>query len=569
MSDTMKSWVERQLRNFESVVLNRKYAKDDELVAISPDEKGAVGNGVTVDDEAFLNGNYIYQLSGGKTYRISKEKLLSIHNNGVTGKGAIRVIRNNSWESRPYGGNTLILPTYGKSIYEMSTRAPQNRFEECVERFTDANTYEVVSMGRYFKEQNIKPPVDDVGAYHNIGAIYYDYDKVDQLPSSFTICIGRSVIFENKSGSNEWVKAIDEKNISIRSIKNYRLPWHTEEGQDRWFNHSAEIVDNHLEIVIDKEELTSWLGTQTTGTEGVIHFWGSRYYFDKGEYNDLINYWELWVKEPEASGCLHFASGVDVFSTTESEKSFYMQSIVMATMPVTNTPQAFWGCTMNIDGARKVRFEDLTTQLYQKDITHVVSGAGRNFNILGVDVFEPITANRFSIAHDSDDIFTLSVGEGENKWSMLNMTPYLLSTPDIKTGDTFRINIEVLEGGGNYIGNLYYANGKSCEIYTNVNTKVKDNIYSSQVFTALVDCDRIIIGTNATTLPETTKFRMWITKGEEFKPYQRYGESVDARVLNDNIIDKYLDDKVKALESTVDALIAEVTALKSNNESLL
>lgn len=512
------------------------YAKKTDIPTYSPDTKGAVGDGVTIDDAAFLEGDYIYQLTAGKVYRISKNKLLKIYNNGVVGDGVIRVIEDNYYDTHPYLDNEL-LPTYGKSIYEMSSKLPQNRFEECVGNLTVDNSFNTTTFQRHYKQQGVKRPDNVVGRYRNIGAIYIDYDKVEQLPDQFTLCIGKSVVFQRKNDTNKWEKTIDEL-ISVDSIRNYKLPWGSATPNIRDFTNKPTLQGDHIELVINKEELTSWIGGGS-GNEACAHFWSSDYIYSENEYDDLITFWEIWVKEPEASNALLFVIGSDCLSTADSTMSFSIQPIIAPQMRVTDKPQEYWGCTMNVLEAKAVNYSDLSNQIYNK---LVKNGNGRNFNLFGINPFD-LTIGTSHISCDSDGVFTVFIDKDEERtsWTNFDLTQYLKAIPDIKAGDTFRFYMEILDGTYGY--QSVYRFTQSALVIASGYTKVGNVI--TKVLEAPQDFYQFNIG-----VPQKidelfyTKFRIWITKGDKYRDYQPYGEAVEGYVLNDNVVDEYLEKKV-------------------------
>lgn len=553
----LETYVERQFDAYHTGVVEQLFNQLKEQTSgdskiVSLDTMGAKGDGKTIDDNCIPNGDYIYQLTEGKTYMVSNEKFMAIHNNPVIGKGKIRCESANPWKTKPYANNTMVLPTHGDNVYELSERKPMNRFEECIEYICDKNSHENLVMGRTKKVQSVKPKSTYTGKYHNIGAVYYSHDDVDSLPDQFTICIGREGVFQKKNSEERWTKTIDNPTIGVSGYcKNYALPWSGNSNRD--WNHTPQIVDGHFELVVDKEELTSWLGTQTEKTEACVHFWGTTHHFAANEWDELIDFWQIWVKEPEASGKLIFASGIDTNKDADSEEDYFIQSIISAPMPLIDKPQMYWGCTMNIDLARTVNYEDLMTQLYETQDGWLTEteGAGRNYNLLGVKPFE-LSNNKYSVKHGEDDVYVFEVTDENGTDTSITMKDYLITNPPIKQGEVYRFNCEFIEAPDNgYMFNLYYSN-KSVDVSKYNMKLMHDNVYS-KVITAETDFSNLSIFTSAKFFTNL-KVRLWITKGEDFHEYAKYGDEVKGYVLADQIVDKYLEDKIAALELRIAAL---------------
>ena len=65
--EAVKEWVE------EVILAHRR--------VIIPDDYGAKGDGVTNDDNALLEGDFVYNLLRDKVYKVSKTKLYKIDKN--------------------------------------------------------------------------------------------------------------------------------------------------------------------------------------------------------------------------------------------------------------------------------------------------------------------------------------------------------------------------------------------------------------------------------------------------------------------------------------------------------
>lgn len=514
-----------------------------------PDDLGAVGDGITIDDKAFLIGNYIYLLKEGRTYRITEKKLMDIHNTPVIGKGVIRFEKEK--DTTKFHGN---------DVFEISAESPKNRLLECVNRYSDElsfNTDSVYKYNRYIKRQGRKLPSSTwSGYYHNIGAIYLDYDKVDRLPNQFTVCIGRSVVFSRTPNTNKWIKTIDET-IPLSGVKNYRLPWGGSLGDEgRSFTHTPKIVNDHVELIVEKRELTSWIGKKTKGDAGCIHFWTRNYNFNAGEYDELISYWEIWVKEPEASGCLLFSSGIDTLAhdVGVSTKTQF-QEIISTQIPITISPTSFWSCSMNYDVAKTVNFEDLVGQMSLTSLG--IPGDGRNLNILGVQEFN-LTLDNYRITHDINDIYEFSI-EGTPSGSYKAFNFPLLENIKIKAGEPFVFYIQILEGIWNWKQATIKYNPSANAIPIDSKGIDCGNGIRAVKIIPTHDVTTIRYQTNTTEV-YYSKFRLWITKGSNIYDYQKYGTIPKGLVFNEQIVDKYLEEKIADLNSRIVVLETNATS---------
>lgn len=522
----------------------------------SPDDDGAVGDGKVDDSAHFPEGNYTYQLTEGKTYLITEEKLQAIHNNPVIGKGVIRFEQERSSEH------------HGNTVFVMTAEKPKNRLMECIMRYSDElsfNTDPTYNYQRWIKRQGKKKPLGYSGYYHNIGAVYADYNKIDKLPDQFTVCIGRGVLFTRVPGVNKWVKTTDEL-APLSGVKNFRLPWGKTQMVDhdeaRAFTHAPKIVNDHVEVVINKEELTTWLGSDNpAGKSACLHFWTRNRNFLPYEYDAIICYWEMWVKEPEADGCLLFSTGVDTFAHADGvSTNTQYQEIIATQMPLTTTRTAYWNCTMNYDEAKLVDFNELESQLSLNTIANI--GEGRNLNILGVEQFDT-TRDAYELIHSESDIYEFKInGTPSGGYQMFDLP--LVENIDIKAGEPFVFYLQILDGEWNWRqGSFKYnANVESMKI-DSLSIDCGNNIRAIRV-TPTADVTLIRYQTNATDV-YYPKFRIWMTKGTEIYDYQRYGAPVLGYVLNEQIVDKYLDTKVSELQTVVAALEARIAELEGQS----
>ncbi len=534
------------------------YVKTEDLVTYSPDDLGAIGDGETIDDDAFLEGNYCYQLTEGKVYKVSTEKMEKIRFNSVVGGGVVRAM------SR--AGKTateLYLPTY----IELTTRKPQSRFEECMEWKPTGSCWGTKELGTLWKKQSSNYARANAGAFHAIGAIYINEDKIADMPSQLTICFGRCVTWLRKSATKQWVKAVED--IKPAGLSNYKLPWSRTGSFARNFNHTEKMVDGHTELIVDKEELTSWLGDDPNAQMGCVHFWGHNYNFTAGEYDHLACAWEVWIKEGDYGDLLQIEPNIDAYNGTDS--STINQETVMPVMPISDEPKMFWACTMNVIECRGVDTSQFDVNLHQdfdfdalinKPMTYIDSTNRVSPNVLDMATFEGVAiGSKYTLTHDADDVFTVTkVSEGT--WSDQVITTYVNSSmSDIKAGDTFRYNIEILEGYpvNNYIGNFYYASGDANTMMINQNTPAINN--KSRVFSKVITANSdfsnyLRYGTNLSSLAvgESIKFRVWITKGDVFQPYSKSGANIGGYVFNNNFIDAYLEAKLSELTERVTTL---------------
>lgn len=501
-----------------------------------PDDLGARGDGVTVDDDAFLEGNYIYNLTEGKTYRISRNKMKLINGNGVVGNGKMQVFI-------PEGEDK-----YGDSYYDKSRIEPVNALEKSISYFTDANTFSIRDMNRNFHRSGVKHP--SVGRYVNIGAVYVDRDHIDDLPTQFTVCIGRSAVFERKHNTDTWVKTIDELINPSYGIANYGLPWASGGTSRKSFAHTAQIVDDHIELVIDKTELTNW--GDGVHTEGCAHFWTTNYIYAENEFDDLINYWEAWVKESGASGYLGFATGLDC-RHLDSEETY--QAIVDGTKPLTTSPQSFWSTTLDIYGARNVNFDEIASMLSQNVIGESEAGIGYSYNLLDLDSFE-YTKNGFTLTYDkTTDIFTFHRDETYTSgWVTVELLSHILSLFDIIPGEKFRLNMRLLDRKWVYFCTPYL---NSTSIQLDGSGEKIDDYTKSIVVTADKTVKSLAVGTSVgyDVFANDVRFRLWITPGETYHPYKAFGEAEDGTPLVGDILDTRAKDQIDILKKRVRDII--------------
>ena len=553
------------------------YAKTEDLPDVSnfitssdlsvycPDDLGAVGDGTTIDDDAFLEGNYTYQLTEGKVYRVSLDKLKAIKDNACVGKGVIRYITDAYYNTHPYqpgnSSNTTVVPTYGDGthIAEISARTNKNRLIECITNIDTTNNGET-DMSRWYKQQ--APSLEEGYAYtyRGIGAVYHDRDQADSLPATITLCIGTEKIVQRKKGDTKWYKTIDTLPDVNNAIRNYGYPWNAGSEAVRRFTNSPVVVGDHIEITILKEELTSWLGSSGSPTEGLVHFWTSNYEATTDEWYDLIVGMQVWVKEEAAAGKVGFAIGVDVFrdyNSTTKKYAYYTQAVIDTLHYLTTEPTMYYGCTMDIDGALATDFDKATTAMYGKLLYK--KSLDTNYNILGFSDDFTVTQGAYTLAYDKDeDAFTFSIDENvTTSWTTLDLTSYLSDVPDLKKGDTYRFYIQVLSGTYYYQGGFYYASGKSIAISSGYQTN--GGVYSKSNV-ADADATMFSFGTNATEV-KFAKFRIWMTKGESYKGYQPYGEAVDCFIEDVGEINEITDEKIAELESKIDDIDTNINGV--------
>lgn len=556
----------------------------EKATIIYPDDLGAIGDGIAVDDAFFPEGNYIYYLPYGKTYKVTKAKVDKIHNNPVVGKGRI-ISKGGSTKGTKLPDSKGIRykdSLYGsQSIFEMSANKPRNRFEECVMAYCDEDCWASNSwqLNTRTKGGEILPKKGLFGEYHNISAVHPTMDEAKRatLPDQFTICTGQSLIWLKDKQTGKWIKKLDE--MGVKAGTNYRIPWGGVEGKNdvsRSFNHPLQrFEDGHCEQIIDKEEMISWLGTmaQEGAVEGCYHFWSNVVTCDfDNEYDGLVVAREIWVKEKEASGLLYTTCDADiterVHPNATAGSKYWIQPIGMPPMPITTERQMFWGTTMNLD---EVRGTDLTqfevdlriNEVIPRFVKHSATG-GRNLNLFGVtESFETI-GDGLKLSYDlEEDLFTLTRTKDSTGWNTLPIKNFDYSK--LESGKTYYFNIQCISTDdssnfGGYFGNIYgflndtdslkmhFGNTENC-----VYDDMKRYTYKSFTFTPSKKM-KPQIGTNGGNFTEL-KFRMWITE-EPNMPYQKYGAEVESFILKSSVRDKYLeneiDEKLKTIQVQID-----------------
>lgn len=536
-------------------------------VVVIPEDLGAVGDGVTIDDIGFPAGNYIYQLTDGKTYRVSLNKLRAIYGNTCTGSGIIRFYVENYYKTHPYADNGKVLPLYGggDNVVEMSARSEKNRLLECINHITSEHSNNTDVMSRYYRTQAVAVEEGLPHKYHGIGAVQHEYNK--ELPDRFTICLGRQRILTRKKGGTNWVKTIDELPSPTSGVRNYGLPW----GDDiaRTFNNEPIIVDDHLEVTVEKEEFTSWLGPQTSSTqktEGNLHFWTTNHSAVADEFYDAIICQEAWVKEPEAANKLLYTLGIDCFRDKDPATGkfpFFSQIIYDVQHHLTTDPQVFYGCTMGVDGALAVDFDEISALMSEGEYLTKKSTLS-NYNALGFSEDFSITQGPYTLSYDkAEDVFTLAKDpEAEAAWQTFDLTSFLTQLPDIKTGDDFRFYICPLEGTYKYQGTFYYGN-QSIGIASGYED---NNGIISKAFTAATDFTAFKFGTSATTV-SYPKFRVWVTKGQSNKGYQKYGEAIDTKFVPYNVVNEIIEERLNNIEEFISSL--DLSDLSMTKEQML
>lgn len=545
--EAIKEWVESLLKS---------YAEKKDIVVYCPDDKGAVGDGVTIDDDAFLEGNYVYQLTEGKIYSVTLEKLRAICNNTCTGKGVIRFYRNNYYHTHPYQNNVDILPVYGdgtgRNIVELSARSKKNRLLECINHISNEQSYNTVGMNRYYRTQGVSVKEGEAHTYHGIGAVQHEYDK--ELPDRFTICLGRQKILTREKGGTTWKKTIDELPSPATGVRNYGLPWGGQSGEAaRAFNNPPKIAGDHLEVTVEKEEFLSWLGSGTKLTEGNLHFWTHNYNAAADEFYDAIICQEAWVKEPEASNKLLYTLGIDCFrdyNSTTKKYGYFSQIIYDVQHHLTTEPQVFYGCTMGIDEALAVDFDEISSLMSDNKLSKKSTLA--NYNLLGFTDDFTITRGAYTLEYSkADDVFTFSIDPNATQgWQSIDLTQYLADIPNIKAGDSFRCYIMPLEGTYVHQGTFYYSSGKTIAMSSGYSTT--DGVIHKS-FVAEKDFTQLVFGTSATKV-QYPKFRIWLTKGEIYKGYQPYGENVDALYQPNNVINPITEERLNEADKRIDEL---------------
>ena len=561
---------------------------------IVPEDMGAVGDGTTDDSDAFPVGDYVYNLTEGKTYKVSSDKLLIIDSTPVIGSGVIRCESANSYISNDSPAKDR---RNGNNVYFLEEKPAPNRFLECVEWRTRALTYNTnknntqyfngKGFDRFRKYQTATHPKDRKGHFHNIGAVYHEYDHVNDLPATFTLCIGRSIVWTKAKNENVWHKKIDEI-PPADGVLNYRLPWGkttlVDHDQARPFTNPVVLVDNdHLEVVVTKEEMISWIGdANSEATGGLVHFWSNNYFYSAEEaakFDDYINYWELWVKEPEAAKYLQFSVGMDTTNRDEKDDNdvkidnkhelyFFYQTIVASQMPINSQKTVYWNTSLNIEEARKIDFDALQRDLGFETWGTTEKGWDRTTNVLCPESFDLTSDNGYSLSYDEKtEEFTLGIdipSGGSASGTFFDLTPYLRRLPPIKAGDTFTVFYEYLDGSVNTNqGTLYYGANHSIKLDL-INDTLKYYRITKKAFTATADMNNLYYRprTDLTT-PYSPRFRMWIVKGGDpnsanntpsvpyESPYKRLW------ILGDNVIDRYLEGRINALEARIAALEAQ------------
>lgn len=553
------------------------YAKTEDLVTYSPDDKGAVGDGETIDDDAFLEGNYCYQLTKGKVYRVSINKLRAIYGNSCVGDGVIRYIAPAYYNTHAYqvgnSSNTTVIPTYGAGnhVVEMSARSKKNRLLECINHIsntlstnTDGSTS---TSNHWYRMQSAGLEVGKAYTYRGIGAVQRATELAETLPDTFTLCLGKCKVLTRKRGGTEWIKTIDELPADI---KNFGMPWlatdssMASEERARAFTNRIEVVDDHLELVINKNEINAWAGSVGNFEFANVHFWTNDYSASTDEFYDAIICQSAWIKEPEASNKLLYTLGIDCFRdyhTDVHKYEDYKQIIIDVQKELTTEPQTFYGCTMDVDGALAVDFNAISALADDTKMTTMSNKA--NYNVLGFDDDFSVTQGAYTLAYNKDDdYFTLSIDENETtSWTTIDLSSHLASALPIKNGDKFRFYVEPLDESSDaniYQGTFYYASSKA--ISSNATHPV-NGVYS-KVTTAEADSTGFLFGTSVATV-KYSKFRVWLTMGELDKGYQKYGESVKCLFERNNVINEVTEEKISNLNAKITALVARVEALEN------
>lgn len=512
---------------------------------ICPDDYGAAGDGVTDDKNAFPEGNYIYNLSKGKTYLIKgKTNYQRICSNTLIGDGIIK----GEWTE----ANKRV-------IFYQSTNGYPNKLVEDTNHLCKGKTYYTQKGDRITKEQSSDSAILPIEGYsdahyHNIGAFYYDYDKVDLLPDTFTICLGRTALFIKKSSEQNWRKIIDVPHPNINGIKNYKVPWAGDSSRE--FDNKPVLVDDHIELVVKKTELTTWKGDASL--EGVVHFWGPSYYTTVGECDQIICYQEAWVKDvynsttekwETANHLLQFCAAVDNIYNGNTIK----QAIFSSCKDITNYRQGFWECSMPPQEASAVDFDQLTALLESNEILDYDRTKRTSRNLITLQDCE-MTGTKYKFKIENNVCSISMIDESQDPPSSAEkfvITNYF--TQQLEPNTTYRFYMERLdrhngnETSDSNLGTITIGKdgkGRFQLKYNEITGKYKgypiDNssrigTIASKVVTTSSNFDPDFLQ-YAVSKTEYNAFRIWATKGEDYIPYEPYGEEIRAYTLNPQVI---------------------------------
>lgn len=165
------------------------------------------------------------------------------------------------------------------------------------------------------------------------GAFTLNYDKIVDIPSTFTLCIGSIKLFIlNKSG--KWIIAQDMP--YPKDMKMFSLPWigttskNIDTSKITWF-------DDHVEIALEKNDVYD-----TNNIEWALHFWSRNYNFGSGNHKAAIAAYEVWVKEPTAEDCFVTSATVD-FINANNDSSSIKQGFWSQEKFVKTKARTFWG----------------------------------------------------------------------------------------------------------------------------------------------------------------------------------------------------------------------------------
>ena len=151
-----------------------------------------------------------------------------------------------------------------------------------------------------------------------IGAVYQNQDKKFPDDAEFTICISDVDLVLRTKNSDGWFMA-DEKKVPSIINGLYYLPWtlHDEIGTLHFPDNEQRITyyDDHVEVKIKGSEIngTDGKALHEEVDEAVLHFWGTKYYFDcpGDEILGMVNSFKIWIKEEEWAEYLVVGMGAD------------------------------------------------------------------------------------------------------------------------------------------------------------------------------------------------------------------------------------------------------------------
>ena len=266
-------------------------------------------------------------------YSVSADVMRRIIKKPFAGNGAIDW---NGYLPVTLGGNEdvfdgdLPVSKIGDPLYELMCLPNEQSglFEDFGQRYNAAKLY---------------PLTDEYANAIPIGQICWDTDKEIPDDAEITLCFGKITLCARTKDSDGWFIA---SQTDCKPCNIYPFPPGLDNEESpvtsiRKSDLDVQWVDDHYEVKVTAADFNGDLFNDERVTDGILHFWGKFFYFDKGsDVLGIASSYVVWVKEPEWSGYLTADIGADI---RNEDKTYCQQAFTGINYIITDQPRLIIG----------------------------------------------------------------------------------------------------------------------------------------------------------------------------------------------------------------------------------